>query len=645
MLAHPVIPFVTEELWAPRARRRRAAGRAARARAATRRCATPRPSATSRGHRHRPGRALVARRRRRQAGRVPGGAPRRPRRPRAARRAARAPDAGRRRRPRAGRRRSRSAACRSSCSPASTPRRPRAKVEAERKQLRGRSRAPRASWPTRASWPRRPRPSWPPSATKLERLQRGAGGARAWRCDALEDAERLLLSLELFGMRFGLDRMRRLLTALGSPQERFARDPRRRHQRQVLDGAHDRGDPAPPRPAHRRLPLAAPRLVRRARARRRRRRSGAELRRRGRSARRAPPRRSTARCAARRPRHAVRAADRRRLRPLRARRRRRRASSRPGLGGRYDATNVLPLARRGAHQRRRWSTRAGWARRSPTSRARSSPSCAHGATLVVGADLHPDARALAERTARERDARLVVAPRRSRRRRWRSSPAGAFQRRNFALARRGRARVPRRRSTPTAVARPRRPRRSCPGRFEVVAEQPPTTVLDGAHNPGGLAALAEALHGASSPAAGSSPASRCSTTRTRAEMLRALLPLCDAVVSRARQTPRALPPATLASLVPPARLRRHRRGRGRAARRAGARPRRWPGADGVALATGSIYLIADLLRPAGAAAEHAADDEDDGPRVGAMIAAVAIIVALVILVFFGIGYGFGRLFL
>src|SRR5436190_11733662 len=37
----------------------------------------------------------------------------------------------------------------------------------------------------------------------------------------LRDAERLLLSLELFGMRFGLDRMRRLLTALGSPQERF----------------------------------------------------------------------------------------------------------------------------------------------------------------------------------------------------------------------------------------------------------------------------------------------------------------------------------------------------------------------------------------------------------------------------------------
>jgi dihydrofolate synthase/folylpolyglutamate synthase len=37
-----------------------------------------------------------------------------------------------------------------------------------------------------------------------------------------ERAEEHLLSLELFGMRFGLERMRRLLTALGSPQERFA---------------------------------------------------------------------------------------------------------------------------------------------------------------------------------------------------------------------------------------------------------------------------------------------------------------------------------------------------------------------------------------------------------------------------------------
>ena len=37
----------------------------------------------------------------------------------------------------------------------------------------------------------------------------------------LRAAENYLLGLELFGMRFGLDRMRRLMTVLGSPQERF----------------------------------------------------------------------------------------------------------------------------------------------------------------------------------------------------------------------------------------------------------------------------------------------------------------------------------------------------------------------------------------------------------------------------------------
>jgi hypothetical protein len=39
------------------------------------------------------------------------------------------------------------------------------------------------------------------------------------------------------------------------------------------------------------------------------------------------------------------------------------------------------------------------------------------------------------------------------------------------------------------------------------------------------------------------------------------------------------------------------------------------------------------------------NEDDDGPRVGPMIAIVAIGVALLILAFFAIGYGFGRLFL
>src|ERR687894_2465809 len=36
------------------------------------------------------------------------------------------------------------------------------------------------------------------------------------------EAEQYLLGLELFGMRFGLDRMHKLMTALGAPQRRFA---------------------------------------------------------------------------------------------------------------------------------------------------------------------------------------------------------------------------------------------------------------------------------------------------------------------------------------------------------------------------------------------------------------------------------------
>src|SRR5262252_6084785 len=37
----------------------------------------------------------------------------------------------------------------------------------------------------------------------------------------LARAEAHLRSLELFGMRFGLDRMRRMMTALGSPERRY----------------------------------------------------------------------------------------------------------------------------------------------------------------------------------------------------------------------------------------------------------------------------------------------------------------------------------------------------------------------------------------------------------------------------------------
>ena len=80
-----------------------------------------------------------------------------------------------------------------------------------------------------------------------------------------EQAAQWLLSLEMFGMRFGLERMRRLMTALGSPQERF-------RSAQVL-GTNGKSSTARMTAAilagHGvrigRLPLAAPALLRRAR--------------------------------------------------------------------------------------------------------------------------------------------------------------------------------------------------------------------------------------------------------------------------------------------------------------------------------------------------------------------------------------------
>jgi dihydrofolate synthase/folylpolyglutamate synthase len=83
-----------------------------------------------------------------------------------------------------------------------------------------------------------------------------------------------------------------------------------------------------------------------------------------------------------------------------------------------------------------------------------------------------------------------------------------------------------------------------------------------------------------------------------AGMLREVLPLCAAAVFTASANPRALPPATLESLCgqlggPPAQTVADPRRALQIARDAA-------GPDGVAVATGSIYLIADLLRPAGA---------------------------------------------
>jgi dihydrofolate synthase / folylpolyglutamate synthase len=73
------------------------------------------------------------------------------------------------------------------------------------------------------------------------------------------------------------------------------------------------------------------------------------------------------------------------------------------------------------------------------------------------------------------------------------------------------------------------------------------------------------------------------------------MPFCDALVFTSSQNPRALPPPTLQSLA--------RQLHGPASevvpdpRSALARGRELAGRDGVVIAAGSLYLIADLLAP------------------------------------------------
>jgi dihydrofolate synthase/folylpolyglutamate synthase len=132
---------------------------------------------------------------------------------------------------------------------------------------------------------------------------------------------------------------------------------------------------------------------------------------------------------------------------------------------------------------------------------------------------------------------------------------------------------------------------SVPGRLQQVAEHP-LTILDGAHNPSGMEALAAALP----DVIGDRPLVAVVSVlddKDAAGMLRALIGKCSAVVFTASRNPRALPPATLASLAsqlngPPSELVREPHD---ALRRA----QELAGPEGAVLATGSIYLVADLV--------------------------------------------------
>lgn len=403
-----------------------------------------------------------------------------------------------------------------------------------------------------------------------------------------QDAERYLLSLELFGMRFGLDRMRRLMTTLNHPERTFdsihvvgtngksstvrmAAAILRRHGRHV--GAYlsphlvsfseririDDQDLSPDAFA------AAVGRAKRAE----------EL-----------VDRSLAEGDRVTQFEALTAAAYDEL----ARRGVEVAVIEAGLGGRYDATNVIPskvqvLTSVGLEHTR-------WLGPTIDDIAQEKLDVVQpGATLVLGAGLHPDALARARTVAAERGARVVQAG---------TDPGvelaalGTFQRRNFAAARA--AAEAYLGSLDEDAVRAAAAEVLVPGRLQVVGEGP-LTLLDGAHNPDGMAALAESLPtitAAHDPVIG---VISILDDKDAAGMLAKLLPTCDALIFTSSQNPRALPPPTLQSLSrqlhgPPSEIVPEPQA-------AVARARELAGEGGIVIATGSIYLVADLLAPAG----------------------------------------------
>lgn len=255
-----------------------------------------------------------------------------------------------------------------------------------------------------------------------------------------------------------------------------------------------------------------------------------------------------------------------------------------GLGGRYDATNVIPSTVQVLTGVSLEHTR--WLGPTVEDIAREKLDVVRDhATLVTG-PLEPSVDAIAAEVAAERHASHVRVPEP-----WRGplGPRGHFQRWNFAVAAAaagafldapGRFTVAGQQKVDEAAREVR-----IPGRLEAVSESP-LTLIDCAHNPEGAKALAEALQGQQFTGVIS-----VLDDKDAALMLKQLLPLFTSVVFTKASNPRALSPATLESLNrqlngPPSETVADPK-----AALAHAQAKGIP-----VLATGSIYLIADLLR-------------------------------------------------
>jgi dihydrofolate synthase/folylpolyglutamate synthase len=399
-----------------------------------------------------------------------------------------------------------------------------------------------------------------------------------------EQAEDYLLSLELFGMRFGLDRMHRLMTVLGLPQRRFGSihvvgsngksstvrfcaailerhglrtgsytSPHLRSFRERIEVGEEPVSEADFAAAVTRAAQAAELVNRTADA----------------------------------DDHvtqfeALTAAAYHEL----ARRGVEVAVVEAGLGGRFDATNVIPSKVQVLTSVSLEHTR--WLGPTLADIAREKLAVVHDhATLVVG-ELPPPVLALARETAAAHHAALINADPTD----LHLRAAGGFQHANFALAAAA-AEAFLGRPLDNGAVRAAASETVVPGRLEAVGERP-LTLFDGAHNPSGATALAASL-----PELFGERRPRVAVVgvledKDAAGMLEALLPHFDRIVFTRPANPRSLSPATLVTLVeklggPPVET-------VAAPQAALERARELAGPGGAVLATGSIYLIADLVR-------------------------------------------------
>jgi len=266
-----------------------------------------------------------------------------------------------------------------------------------------------------------------------------------------------------------------------------------------------------------------------------------------------------------------------------------------GLGGRYDATNVLQapvcVLTNVALEHTRWL--------GPTIGDIATEKLAvvpERATLVLGPGIAAQALARARALAAEAGVRIVavrsgdVEGSSASQAQW-SAP---FQARNLATARAAAEcfLAAAGRSLDEGAWQRARARAAVAGRFQCVRTQP-LTIFDGAHNPAAAQALAEAL----AARIGGRPLALVLGVledKDAVGMLRALLPLSARAWFTAPPGPRALPPATLASLARQLGfLQSECQPRAEQALRCAWE---WAAAnDAAVLATGSIYLLGELI--------------------------------------------------